>query len=296
MGVNRKNLTIGLLCYVLWGALPAYWNLLLGVDPLFILCCRLIFALVFMIALLVITGRMRVFFTTLKDKATMRYLTPTSVLITINWGIYIWAVNTGHVLDSSLGYYMNPLIAFLFGILIFREKHTRLQLAAVALAFTGVLISIIAYGSVPYISISLALTFAAYGVLKKKAHADPVAGIAIESLIITPFALLFAFIFMTDSVRAVSFTDLLLLIGGGAASAIPLALYSRAVNDIPFIIVGFFQYISPSLQLIYGLISGETLLMSQLVSFIFIGLGLIVFSIALVRIAKTEQAAHTSTS
>ena len=293
MEVNKKNLTICLMSYVLWGSLPAYWNLMIGMDPFFILCFRIIFALVCMAGLLVITRRMQVFVATLRDKATMRYLIPTSILITVNWGIYIWAVNTGHVLDSSLGYYMNPLVSFLFGILIFREKHTKLQLAAVALAFTGVLISVIAYGSVPYISISLTLTFAAYGVLKKKAHADPVSGIAVESLIITPFALIVALVFMTDSVRAVSFTDMLLLIGGGAASAIPLALYSRAVNDLPLIIVGFLQYISPSLQLVYALINGETLSTSRLVSFVFIGLGLIVFSVALVRTSKAERAVDT---
>jgi len=241
-----------------------------------------------MMGVLIISGRVRVFKETLKNKAAMRYLIPASIMITLNWGIYIWAVNNARVLDSSLGYYMNPLIAFVLAVMIFKEKYSKLQLLAVALAFTGVIISLIAFGSIPYVAIGLSLSFAMYGVLKKKAGADPAASIAIESLIVAPVALIFALIFLQDSIAAVSSTDVLLLIGGGALTAIPLYLYARAVNDIPFITVGFFQYISPSLALFYGLISGENPSNSQIVSFVFIGLGLIVFSIALVRKSKAR--------
>jgi len=283
---NNKSLLIALSCYILWGILPAYWNLLVGVDPLFILCCRIIFAFVFMICFLKATGRMHVFIDTITNKATMRYLVPASILISLNWGIFIWAVNNGRVLDSSLGYYMNPLIAFSLGILLFKEKYHKLQLVALGLALTGVVISLIAFGSFPFVAICLAVSFAIYGTLKKKAGADPASSIAVESLIITPFAIIFSAIFMRDIIIAVSFLEALLLIGGGILTAIPLILYARAINDIPFITVGFFQYISPSMALIYGLISGETPTGAQIVSFIFIGLGLLVFSIALVRKSK----------
>jgi len=289
MDSKNKGLMIGILCYVLWGVLPAFWNLLSGVNPLLILCARVVFAFIFMMCLLAVTGKMRLFWATFTDKNKMKYLVPSAVLIAFNWGLFIYAVNTGQIMYSSLGYYMNPLIAFLLGVIIFREKYTALQLVAVGLAFTGLLVSIIAYGRVPIISISLALSFGAYGVLKKKANADPNSGIAIESLIITPFALIFAFAFMTDSMRVVSTTEWILLVGGGIATAVPLVMYSRAVNDIPFITVGFLQYISPSLSLLYGLLVGIRPTESQIVSFIFIGLGLIVFSIALVRIAKKER-------
>jgi len=239
-----------------------------------------------MICFLKATGRIQVFLDTITNKTSMLYLIPASLVITLNWGIFIWAVNNGRVLDSSLGYYMNPLIAFSLGILLFKEKYLKLQLLAVGLALTGVVISLIAFGSFPYVAISLAVSFAIYGTLKKKAGADPAASIAIESLLITPFALVFSAIFMRDIIIALRFTDVLLLIGGGILTAIPLILYARAINDIPFITVGFFQYISPSMALIYGLITGETPSGAQIVSFIFIGLGLIVFSIALVHKAK----------
>jgi len=236
-----------------------------------------------MLGVLAFTGRLQTFRDTLKNKATMRLLLPASFLVAFNWGLYIWAVNNGRVLDASLGYYMNPLLAFLLAVVIFREKYSKLQIFAVALAFTGVLISLIAYGNFPVIAVSLALSFAVYGALKKKARADPAASIAVESLIITPLALIFSLLFMTENIIAVSAVDALLLIGGGALTAIPLFLFARAVNTVPLIIVGFFQYISPSLTMIYGLITGETLTVSRIISFAFIGLGLVVFSVALVR-------------
>ena len=254
-----------------------------------ILCGRVIFAFVFMMCLIAVNGKMQLFLDTLTDKSKMKYLVPAAVLISFNWGLFIYAVNTGQIMYSSLGYYMNPLIAFLMGVIIFREKYTALQLIAVGLAFTGLIVSIIAYGRVPIISISLALSFGAYGVLKKKANADPNSGIAIESMIITPFALIFAFAFMIEPMRTASIIEWVLLVLGGAATAIPLVLYSRAINDVPFITVGFLQYISPSLGLAYGFLVGIRPTESQIVSFIFIGLGLIVFSIALVRIAKKER-------
>jgi len=286
MTINKKSFAIALSCYTLWGILPAYWNLLAGVDPFLILCCRIIFSFVFMICFLKATGRMQAFRDTITNKTAMRYLVPASILITFNWGLFIWAVNNGRVLDSSLGYYMNPLIAFLLGIVLFREKFLRLQLVAVGLAVTGVIISLIAFGSFPYVAVGLSVSFAIYGTLKKKAQADPAASIAVESLIITPFAIIFSAIFMRDSIMSLNIVNALLLIGGGILTAIPLVLYARAINDIPFITVGFLQYIGPSLTLIYGLIIGETPSDAQVVSFVFIGLGLIVFTIAIIRKAK----------
>ena len=294
MSFNKKSMMIALLCYITWGLMPVYWNLLAGVDPLLILCCRIVFSFLFMFCVLAASGSLNVLKETLSDKIKMRCLIPSSLLITLNWGIYIWAVNSGRVLDASLGYYMNPLIAFLLGVLLFKEKFLKLQLVAVALAVIGVIVSLIAFGSFPIVAVGLSLSFAVYGVLKKKAHADPAASIAVESLIAAPFALLFSFMFLSDSFATVKPFEFFLLIGGGVLTAVPLILYARAVNDIPFIIVGFFQYVSPSLALSYGLISGETPSGSQIVSFIFIGLSLIVFSIALFLKTKGSRSTQTT--
>jgi len=289
--MNKKSIATALVCYVVWGILAAYWNLLSGIDSMFILCCRIVFSLVLMLLLLIFTKRMHVLKATLRDKSTMKYLIPAGIIITFNWGLYIWAVNAGHVIDSSLGYYMNPLMVFALGVLMFKEKCSKVQLAAVGLAVIGVLVSVIAYGSFPYISIGLAVSFGLYGMMKKKAHADPVASICAETLIVTPFAIAFALIFKSDSIPGLRLVDVLLLIGAGAVTAGPLVLYSKCVNDIPFIVIGFFQYVAPTIGLIYGLTIGETLSPSLVVSFVFIWLGLVVFSVAMVKDAKKAKAA-----
>jgi len=292
--INKKSVSIALSCYILWGILPAYWNLLSGLNPIFILCYRIVFAFAFTIGILAVSGRMQVFKDTLKDKAAMRRLVPSSLLITCNWGAFIWAVNSGRILESSLGYYMTPLIAFVLGVIIFREKFRKLQIAAVILAFAGVLVSSIAFGSFPFVSIGLALSFAIYGVLKKKAHVDPVAGIALESLLFAPIALIISLVFMSDEISAAGATGLLLLVAGGVVTALPLIMYSRAVNDLPLNIVGFLQYISPSLAMTYGLFTGETATEAQIICFIFIGIGLIVFSVALIPSRTRDQSDNRS--
>jgi len=287
MRVDKKSFILAMCCYVLWGSMPVYWHLLAGVDPLLVLCGRIIFSLVYAASLLVATGHMKRFRAALFDRAVMRSLIPAAVFITINWGLYIWAVNTDHVIECSLGYYINPLIAFVLGVLLFREKCTKLQLAAVGLAFTGVLISVITYGDFPLISFGLALTFAAYGALKKKANVDPVSGIAVETLIAAPFALAFALLFKMEGIKALTVAEALLLAGAGVMTATPLMLYARSVNHVPFIIVAFFQYITPSMMLIYGILNGEIPSASQIISLCFIGLGLIVFSVAISRAGKS---------
>jgi chloramphenicol-sensitive protein RarD len=254
-----------------------------GVDSMLVLCNRIFFSFVFAAILLSITGRTKVFRSTLRDKALMRWLIPAAVLVTINWGVFIWAVNSGHVIESSLGYYINPLVVFLLSVLLFRERATRLQLTAIALAFTGVLISVIAYGHFPFISFILALSFAFYGALKKKAHVEPISGIAVETLLISPFVVAFALIFRMDGIVALSVGEVFLLLGSGVVTATPLILYSRSVNHIPFYILGFLQFICPSLMLIYGILSGETITAAQIICFIFIGIGLAVFSVSLAR-------------
>lgn len=286
--MKKTDLSAALLCCVLWGILPVYWNLLSDVDSLLILCCRIIFSLILMTLLLACLGRFRLFGETLRDKRLMKHLIPAGVLITLNWGIYIAAVNAGHVLDCSLGYYMQPLAVFFFGAVVFREKCSKMQLAALCFAVIGVLVSVIAYGSFPYISLGLALSFSLYGTIKKKAHAEPISSICVETLVITPFAIAFALIFKSDGIAHLTLGNFLLLIGSGLVTGIPMVLYARSVNNLPFTVVGFLQYISPTIGLFYGLAVGEEMTKSRLISFIFIIIGLIVFSIDMVKRSKKQ--------
>jgi chloramphenicol-sensitive protein RarD len=165
-----KERNVGLLstlaCYILWGLLPLYWHILEDLDSVFILCNRIIWSAVFTIAILLITKKFSEVKAVFRDKKKMRFMIPAAITITINWGVYIWAVNAGHLLDSSLGYYMNPLVVFAIGIALFHETSSVLDWVSLALATVGVLIATIAYGAFPWIAIVLALSFGLYGTFK----------------------------------------------------------------------------------------------------------------------------------
>ncbi len=292
--MDKKNLFFVVLCYVLWGTLPLYWHLLSGVGAVLVLCCRLIFAAIFSVLVLLCMKRGKEIIAMLKDRAVMKYLLIAAPVICINWGVYIWAVSVGRTLDASLGYYMNPLVVFLFSTLLFKEKCGRLQLVAIIVAAVGVAISVLLYGKFPYVALILALCFALYGVLKKKAHTDPIVSMAVETLVMTPFFLIFALLFQREAVAALQSYEAVLLMLGGALTAIPLMLYASAVNHLPFITVGFTQYINPTLMCISGLILGETLTTDKILSLGFILVALVIYSVGMVRDdkkAKAEEAA-----
>ncbi|MDO4572986.1 MAG: EamA family transporter RarD [Clostridia bacterium] len=284
--LNKKALAMGALCYVLWGTLPLYWRLLDGWDPLVILAGRILFSALFMTAVLACTGRLPALAATFRDRAKMRWLLPAALVITVNWGVYIWAVNSGRILDASLGYYMNPLVVFALGVLVFKERCGALSWIALGLAAAGVILSALLFGAFPYAALALAFSFAVYGLLKKYAHTDGLLSITVETLLIAPLALLF-FIVSPASHAALATLRLsgaLLLAGTGVVTALPLVLYTRGVNGLPFTAMGFLQFISPSLQLLIGLIVyKEPLNAAQLVAFACIWAGLAVYMFGLLR-------------
>lgn len=268
----------------MWGVLPLYWKLLASLDSVFILCNRIIWALVFAVVLLFAIRKLSKMKELLIDWSKMKFLIPAAIVITLNWGLYIWAVNADHVIESSLGYYMNPLVVCLFGIVIFKEKVNAPQVVALLLALVGVVISTVQYGSFPLVAIALAVSFSLYGTLKKFAHVGGVEGVGVETLLVAPIALLFV-IFAPQShasLEAMTLLQLFFCVGSGVVTAIPLMLYSRGVNELPFVIVGFLQYIAPTLMLIIGIWQGEVFTPDQAISFGFIWVGLVVFSIGII--------------
>ncbi len=285
-GINKKSLLIGALSYIMWGFLALYWRLLDGWNPLVILGCRILFSALFMLALLACMRRLKEVFLTFRDWSKMKYLLPAAFVITINWGVYIWAVNSGRILDASLGYYMNPLVVFALGLIVFREKVRLLSWIALALAAVGVILSTALFGVFPYAALALALSFAVYGLIKKFAHIDGLISITVETLIIAPFALLFLLISPVSRASVAAVTPLFaaLLMGTGAVTAVPLVLYTRGVNGLPFTTMGFLQFISPTIQFFIGLfVYGEQLTVGRLVAFAFIWAGLIVYMFGLIR-------------
>jgi chloramphenicol-sensitive protein RarD len=274
--VASRNLRTGTFAaigaYLMWGLLPIYWKGLSGVESLQILCHRIVWAAAFTIVALLVTKRLGALAALFKDKRRTLYAASASVLITINWGTYIWAVNSGHVTESSLGYYINPLVSVALGAIFFREKMDRWTAWAVGIATAGVAVASVMMGSLPWISLVLAVSFGFYGLVKKKAGLEPLAGLAAETLIASPFAL--AFLIWRHSVGAGSFggpdaAATLMLFLAGVITAIPLLCFAAAANRITLTRMGFIQYLSPTLQFGLGVMAfGETVKPPMIVAFV----------------------------
>ncbi|WP_047980580.1 EamA family transporter RarD [Ornithinibacillus contaminans] len=276
--------------YIIWGFLPIYWKLVDQVDAGEILAHRIIWSFVFMVLVILSvrkwSGFVQEFKRIIKDKKKFMFITLASVVISLNWLTYIWAVNSNHVIQASLGYYINPLISILLAIIVLKEKLTKSQALSVLLAGTGVLYLTISYGVFPWVSLFLAISFALYGVFKKVVDIPAMYGLAIETMIVTPIALIYLLIIPTNSFSAPnsSLADILLLIGGGIVTALPLLLFASGAKRIPLAMVGFLQYIAPTLMLIIGVfLYHETFSKEHFVAFGLIWLALIIYLASVYR-------------
>lgn len=288
----QQNKQFGLLsalgCYVLWGILPLYWHLLAQAEANEILAHRILWSLVFMLLVVVLTGRLKQLKTDcihlLQNKKRGAMLVAAAVIISLNWLTFIWAINHNHVIDTSIGYYINPLVNVLFGVAIFGETLTNAKKLSIALASVGIFLMTWQIGKLPWVSVALALTFGSYGALKKKLCLDPFTSITLETLLLFPFA--FYYVANLTAAGEAHFGPAtpalsLLLAGAGIATAIPLILFSYGANLLPLNVLGFFQYISPTMTLLLGIFFfNEPFGVTQLFTFGFIWLALIVFTIS----------------
>lgn len=289
--MNKKNVLLVLFGYLIWGFQPLFWALLDGFDSMFVLACRVVWGAVFCLAVLALRGDLGKLWALFRDKRTMRYLLPASVFLLLDWGLFIWAVQSGHVLDTSLGYFMGPLAVFSLSLFLFHERCSKWQLVAIGCAVAGVLFSVFQYSRFPLLAIVLAFVFTIYGAFKKYAQVDPLLSIAAETLLMAPLALLFI-LFFGRGVGGMASIDLpgqLLLIASGAVTAVPMILYSIGVIHLPFYMLGFFQYVSPTISMLCGLLMGETLSPDRLVTFLFIWAGLIIFSASTLRTQRNTD-------
>ncbi|WP_297990840.1 EamA family transporter RarD [Anoxybacillus sp.] len=255
---NKKLGTIyALLAYVLWGVLPLYWKLLEHIGAKEILSYRIVASFLFMIALLLIQKSWSTFFHTCRllwrEKKRAIALIVASLLISVNWFIYIWAVNHNHMVEASLGYYMNPLLNVLLGVVVLKERLYKWQLFSFVLATVGVVLMTIEYGKIPWVALSLACSFALYSLVKKVISVDATIGLTVETMLVTPLALIFimrSFGQLHDA--SFSPTTILLLVGAGPATALPLLYFAKGAQHISLTLLGFLQYISPTLSLLLG--------------------------------------------
>ncbi len=279
----RRGILYGIGAYVIWGVLPIYWKQLQGVGALEILTNRMVWSLVFCVLLLTVQRNWSWVSAALHSGRTVMTMMGAAALLTVNWGVYIWAVNAGFIIETSLGYFINPLVNVLLGVLLLNERLRSGQWAAVGVAAAGVLYLTIAYGRPPWIALALAFTFAFYGLLKKQARLPALEGLTLETALMTPMALLYLGWLQSQGNAAFGHGDwqtTLLLIGAGVITAIPLLLFAGAAQRIPLSMVGLLQYIAPTLQFLIGVfIYQEAFGRTQLIGFSMIWLALILYTV-----------------
>ncbi|UZP68833.1 EamA family transporter RarD [Desulfovibrio mangrovi] len=241
--------------FVMWGLLPLYWKMLGEVPATEILCHRILWSAVFVGGIVTITSRWAELAKALRSRRTLLTMTCSSVLIGINWWLYIWAVNSGHVLETSLGYYINPLVNIMLGFLFFRDRLRPLQLVAIALAAGGVIYQLVQFGKLPWVALSLAFSFSFYGLLRKIASVESIPGLMFETLVLTPIIVCYLLFLHMQGGGAFgsmgSGTDLLLA-GAGVATSLPLVGFAYGARRIRLITLGLLQYVAPSIAFLLG--------------------------------------------
>jgi chloramphenicol-sensitive protein RarD len=283
----KKGLASASGAYILWGILPIYWKLVGDVPAQEIIAHRIIWSLLFMLAVVVVMNRKQQLYEEtiqlLAAPARLLALVMGTIFITVNWSLFVWAVNDGRVIETSLGYYVSPLVSILLGIFFLRERLSLGQTIAVILAACGVFYMTMNFGSVPWAAIGLALSFGLYGLCKKRAGLSPITSITLETLIVAPFAfiyLLYLDIHGVGSFESLSLTSLF-LVGGGIVTPIPLLLFASGANRLSLTMLGFVQYLAPTISLLLGIfLYSEAFTTVHAVSFGLIWAALLAFSLA----------------
>lgn len=279
---EKQGVTFGLLAYVMWGIAPIYFKFIDMVPAPEILVHRILWSFLLMVVLIVAIKKVDAFLAILRNKRTLLILLGSATLLSFNWGMFIWAVNSDHILDASLGYYINPLLNVLLGVVFLGERLRKFQAFAFGLAATGVLIQIVSFGSFPIISLSLALSFAFYGLIRKTITVDSMTGLLFESLVMVPFALIYWLYFADSSSANMINNDWQLnafLIGTSLVTTLPLLCFVAAARRVKLSTLGFLQYIGPCLMFFIALYGyGEEVGNDRWITFGFIWSALAIFT------------------
>lgn len=280
---TKQGLLYGLFCYSFWGLFPVFFKALHGATPLEIVSHRIFWSMIFLFFLLGFKKQLGSILTTIKDRSTLLTLCGSTLLIATNWLVFLFAVQRGEVLQSSLGYFMTPLISVLLGFFFLQERLNRWQLLSVLLAIIGVLNLTLLHGSIPWLALIIGATFGLYGLLRKLARVDATIGLTVETMLLAPIALGYIIFlgnthqghFMSGTVRL----DILLPISG-IITALPLLLFVAAARRLQLATIGFLQYITPSLHFLLAIwLYHEPFSHNQLISFLFIWTALGIFSV-----------------
>ncbi|MEO7260774.1 MAG: EamA family transporter RarD [Jatrophihabitantaceae bacterium] len=279
---NRKGLGYGFSAYLLWGLFPLYWPLLKPAGAVEILAQRMVWSLLLIVLVLVVTRNLAAVRLLVADRSKLARLALAAVTVSVNWGVYIWAVNAGHVIETSLGYFINPLLTIMLGVLVLEERLSRAQWVAVGIATLAIVVLTLDYGRLPWIALTLAVSFGCYGFLKKQVSAGAVETLAVETAVMAAPALLTLIVLAEQSRLAFGqhgSGNALLLVGTGAVTAIPLLLFGAAARRLPLTSIGMLQYLAPMLQFGVGVgIRHEPMPLARLLGFVLVWIALVVLT------------------
>lgn len=290
MSKNKTGLLFAVSSYVLWGTFPLYWPLLKPASALEIVSHRAVWTLVFCVIILAITKALKNTVATMRRPKIAAKLLSTSILISINWLVFIWATTNGHVVETSLGYYINPLAMITFGVIALKERLRKLQWVAISIATVGVFVLTIDYGRLPWIALLIALSWGSYGIMKKQLGLGALEGLAIETFISGFFYLGYLIYIGNQGTGQFGRTTgaTLLLISAGAATAIPLLLFNGATTRLPLTTIGLLQYITPTLTFCIGVwIRHENMSAARWAGFVIIWVALSVLALDLLKSSRT---------
>lgn len=282
--MNKKGIFLGIAAYVLWGIIPLYWKLLPMVGPLDLLCYRIVWSFVFMLLFILVSGKWRTFHSELselrQDHKKLIAIILAAIFISINWFTFIYSVSQGRVTEASLGYYINPLVNVLLATVVLKEKLNRAGLVACVFATIGVLLLTIQTGVIPWASLIMAGSFSIYGLIKKGVAVTSYTGLTVETFILLPLALIYLLLFSEQGFMTYDLNVNLLAMGAGVITAVPLLLFAEAAKRISYIVLGFIQYINPTMMLLFAVfLFHEPYTSGQFFAFGFIWLGIAIFTI-----------------
>lgn len=279
----RRGIIAATASYMIWGVVPVYWKALVELPPYEILCHRMTWSLVFMVCLLLLLGRLKALLPLLRDWYVLRTFLLSGMLIAVNWLVYIWAVNSGHIVEASLGYFINPLVTVAFGVYFVKERLRRGQVAALIFAAAGVAYLTFIYGRFPLIAMLLAGSFGVYGLIHKKTRVLPVEALFLETLILflPAAAVLLWFEYQgTGALFHSGAAKSFLLIGAGLVTTVPLLFFAYAAHHIPLSLLGILQYTAPTMNLLLGVFFyHEEFPFARMTGFILVWSGLAIYLI-----------------
>lgn len=290
---TRNGVINAISAYFLWGLAPIYFKLIKEVSPDEIMVHRIVWSCLLLFIIIVLSKKLPALISIIQQPKILLKLAITATFLGVNWFMFIWAVNNDHLLDASLGYFINPLFSVALAVIFLGERLRKWQIFAVVLAIIGVLIQLVYIGSLPVISLALAGTFGIYGLLRKKLSVDSFIGLLVESALMLPFALIY-WLFFVSSDTGNMFSNSLslnaLLIFAGVVTTAPLLCFTAAAKRLTLSTVGFFQYIGPSMMFILAIIYyHEVLVVEKLITFVFIWAALLIYSIDSLKAHKQKK-------